>query len=200
MFTWNLVDLKRVRWEGPELTPGKHQLEFDFWYDGLGPATMAFGNFSGVGASGTGVLKVDSNTVATEKMEHTIPFILQWDESLDIGSDTGTPVNDDDYSTPFTFTGRLDKITLSIDRPKLSPGDIKRLQETARAAGDGPSADAGETSPEATPEVSSGVGLGLKEKVDLHMDKLETCRKEALAKDLGLVERISFVGNCMKAQ
>jgi len=30
IFLWNLVDLKRVRWEGPELAPGKHVLEFDF--------------------------------------------------------------------------------------------------------------------------------------------------------------------------
>ncbi len=37
VFLWNLVDLKRVRWEGPEaLAPGKHMLEFDFKYDGLG--------------------------------------------------------------------------------------------------------------------------------------------------------------------
>jgi arylsulfatase A-like enzyme len=199
VFTWNLVDLKRVRWEGPQLAPGKHQLEFDFKYDGLGPATIAFGNFSGVGSSGTGVLKVDGNAVATEKMEHTIPFILQWDESLDIGSDTGTPVNDDDYSTPFVFTGKLDKITLNIDRPKLSPEDVKRLQETARAAGDGPSADAGKASAEAaTPEVSSGVGLGLMQKVELRIDKLESCRKEALAKNLGLVERLNFVRGCMQ--
>jgi arylsulfatase A-like enzyme len=199
VFTWNLVDLKRVRWEGPELAPGKHQLEFDFRYDGLGPATIAFGNFSGIGAGGTGVLKVDGNPVATEKMEHTIPLILQWDESLDIGSDTGTPVNDDDYSTPFVFTGKLDKITLSIERPKLSPEDIKRLEATARAAGDGPSGDAAKASEEAAaPEVSSGVGVGLVQKIELHMDKLETCRKEAIAKNLGLVERVSFVRNCMK--
>ncbi|MDE2064800.1 MAG: arylsulfatase, partial [Bradyrhizobium sp.] len=198
-FTWNLVDLKRVRWEGPELAPGRHQLEFDFKYDGLGPATIAFGNFSGIGASGTGVLKVDGAAVATEKMERTLPLILQWDESLDIGSDTGTPVNDDDYSTPFPFTGKLNKITLDIDRPKLSPEDIKRLQETARAAGDGPSGDAGQAVAEAAPpEVSSGIGIGLKQKVELHMDKLETCRKEAIAKKLGLVERISFVRACVK--
>ena len=37
----HLVDLKRVRWEGPELSPGEHQLEFDFKYDCLGAATMA---------------------------------------------------------------------------------------------------------------------------------------------------------------
>ena len=132
VFLWNLVDLKRVRWEGPELTPGKHVLEFDFKYDGLGGATMAFGNFSGLGQGGTGVLKVDGNAVATEKMEHTLPFILQWDESLDIGSDTGTPVNDVDYQIPFTFNGKINKITLTIDRPKLSPEDIKKLEEARR--------------------------------------------------------------------
>ena len=136
VFTWNLVDLKRVRWEGPALTPGKHLLEFDFKYDGLGPATMAFDNYSGVGQGGTGVLKVDGNAVATQKMEHTLPFILQWDESLDVGSDTGTPVNDADYQIPFTFTGKIERITLTLVRPKLSPADIQRLRAATEGAGD----------------------------------------------------------------
>jgi arylsulfatase A-like enzyme len=128
VFLWNLVDLKRVRWEGPDaLAPGKHTLEFDFKYDGIGPGTMAFGSFSGIGAGGTGVLKVNGKVVATEKMKHTLPFILEWDENLDVGSDTGTPVDDADYQPPFKFTGKLDKVTLSIDRPKLSPEDIKKL-------------------------------------------------------------------------
>ena len=145
------------------------------------------------------MLKVDGNPVVTEKMEHTIPFILQWDESLDIGSDTGTPVNDDDYSTPFGFTGKLDKITLNIERPKLSPDDIKRLAETARAAGDGPSAGAEKAASEATePAVSGNVGLGLRQKLELRMDKFETCRKQAIARNLGLAERVSFVRDCMK--
>ena len=129
VFLWNLVDLNRVRWEGPELSPGKHVLEFDFKYDGLGPGTMAFSNYSGIGRGGTGVLKVDDKVVATEKMEHTIPFILQFDESLDIGSDTLTGVNDADYQPPFAFTGKIDKIMLTINRPKLSPEDIKKLQQ-----------------------------------------------------------------------
>jgi hypothetical protein len=197
VFTWNLVDLKRVRWEGPELTPGKHVIEFDFKYDGLGAATMAFGNYSGIGAGGTGVLKVDGKDVATEKMEHTIPFTLQWDESLDIGSDTGTPVDDNDYATPFTFTGKLNKITLNIDRPKLSPEDIKRLQETARAAGDGPSAEASKTTVGLVPQVSSNIGLGLLQKVELRLDKREGCRKQA-EEGLGMLERVQFVRNCMQ--
>ena len=87
---------------------------------------------SGIGRGGTGVLKVDGKEVATQKMEHTIPFILQWDENLDIGSDTGTPVDDEDYQVPFTFTGKINKITLTIDRPKLTPEDIKKLEEAER--------------------------------------------------------------------
>jgi arylsulfatase len=132
VFLWNLVDLNRVRWEGPELTPGKHLIAFDFKYGGLGAATMAFGSYIGLGQGGTGVLSVDGKAVATQKMEHTLPFILQWDESLDIGSDTGTPVNDADYKTPFTFTGTIDKITLTLDRPTLTPEDVKKLEQVQR--------------------------------------------------------------------
>jgi hypothetical protein len=133
VFLWNMVDLKRIRWEGPEvLTPGRHVLEFDFEYDGLGMATLAFNNISGIGRGGTGVLKVDGKTVATQKMEHTLPFILEWDENLDVGSDTGTPVDDGDYQVPFAFNGRINEITLKIDRPKLTPADIEKLKQTQR--------------------------------------------------------------------
>ena len=54
---------------------------------------------------------------------------MQWDETFDVGADTGTPVDDNDYQVPFKFTGKLDKLTLSIDRPKLTPEDIRRLQQ-----------------------------------------------------------------------
>ena len=132
VFLYNLFDLERTRWEGPEvLTPGKHTVEFDFKYDGLGAGTLAFNNVSGIGQGGTGVLKVDGKEVATNRMEHTIPLIL-WDENFDIGADTGTPVNDQDYQVPFEFTGTLDKLTLMIDRPQLSPEDITKLQEAQR--------------------------------------------------------------------
>jgi len=137
VYTWNLVDLKRVKWEGPDaLTPGKHTVEFDFKYNGLGGETLAFNNMSGIGQSGSGVLKVDGKEVATQKMDHSIPIILQWDESMDFGSDTGTPVDDQDYQCPFTFTGKFNKITIKVDRPKLSPEDIKKLEEGMKSAAD----------------------------------------------------------------
>ena len=133
VFLWNLVDLKRLRWEGTTaLSPGKHVLEFDFTYDGLGMGTLAFNNLSGIGQSGTGVLKVDGQTVATQKMERTLPLILQWDENFDVGADTGTPVEDADYQVPFRFNGTLDKLTLTVNRPKLSPGDEQKLREAQR--------------------------------------------------------------------
>ena len=129
VFLWNLVDLNRIKWEGPEaLTPGKHLVEFDFKYDGLGIGTLAFNNMSGLGRPGTGTLKVDGKPVQTITMPHTMPMILQWDESFDIGSDTLTGVNDADYQPPFTLSAKLNKLTIKVDRPQLSPDDIKKLQ------------------------------------------------------------------------
>jgi len=138
VFLWNLVDLKRIKWEGPEaLSPGKHTVEFDFKYDGLGVGTLAFNNMSGLGRSGTGVLKVDGKAVQSIKMERTMPMILQWDESFDIGSDTLTGVNDADYKPPFALTAELNKLTIKVDRPTLSPEDIKKLEGAHSEAMDG---------------------------------------------------------------
>jgi arylsulfatase len=138
VFLWNLVDLKRVKWEGPDaLTPGRHTLEFDFKYDGLGVGTLAFNNLSGLGRSGTGTLKVDGKAVQTIEVKRTLPMILQWDESFDIGSDTLTGVNDADYKPPFPLTAKLNKLTIKVDRPKLSPADIKTLEKAEAEALDG---------------------------------------------------------------
>ena len=133
VFLWNLIDLERIKWEGPEaLSPGQHTIEFDFKYDGLGPGTLAFNSMSGLARPGTGTLSVDGKVVATQEMKKTIPMILQWDEAFDIGSDTLTGVNDADYTPPFALTAKLNKLTLKIDRPQLSPDDIKTLEAAMR--------------------------------------------------------------------
>ena len=137
VWLWNLVDLERLKWEGADvLAPGRHIIEFDFQYEGLGAGTLAFNNFSGVGRPGTGTLKVDGKVVATKKMEKTLPMILQWDESFDVASDTLTGVNDADYKPPFKLTSKLNKLTIKLDRPQLSPEDIKKLQAAMKAASD----------------------------------------------------------------
>ena len=71
---------------------------------------------------------MDGKVVATQEMEKTVPMLMQWCENFDVGADTGSPVADEDYQPPFRFTGKLDKLTLTIDRPKLSPEDIKKLE------------------------------------------------------------------------
>src|SRR6185369_10266121 len=183
VFLWNLVDLQRIKWEGPDaLTPGRHTVEFDFKYDGIGAGTLAFNNFSGLGRAATGTLKVDGKVVATRSMEKTLPITLQWDESFDIGSDTLTGVNDEDYKPPFALTAKLNKLTIKIDRPQLSPQDIQKLQAAMRGASDGP----------------VGEDLGIVQKIEMRFDQREKCRKEADAKNLNAIERISFVRECMK--
>jgi arylsulfatase A-like enzyme len=137
VFTWNLLDLKRVKWEGPDaLAPGKHEIVYDFKYDGLGFATLAFNNMSGLGRPGTGTLSVDGKVISTQTMERTIPLILPWDETFDIGSKTGSPIDDQDYHVPFAFTGKIDKLTISIEPPKLTEDDQKKLFEAEHAAQD----------------------------------------------------------------
>ncbi len=138
VFLWNLVNLERIKWEGKDaLSPGKHILEFDFKYDGLGVGTLAFNNMSGLGRPGTGTLSVDGKVVQTQAMPKTLPMILQWDESFDIGSDTLTGVNDADYKPPFPLTAQLNKLTIKVNRPTLTEEDIKKLESSTATAVDG---------------------------------------------------------------
>jgi hypothetical protein len=110
VFVYNMLDLKRYRWEGQEtLTPGKHIIVFDFHYNG-----------PGFGKGGTGVLRVDDKEVANQTIPHTIPFIMAIDETFDVGIDTRTPVDDQDYKLPFRFNGKLSKVTFNLGPVVLS--------------------------------------------------------------------------------
>jgi hypothetical protein len=80
-------------------------------------------------------------------MPKTLPMILQWDESFDIGSDTLTGVNDADYKPPFALTAKLNKLTIKVDRPTLSAADIKRLEAAQAGALDGKPATRAQPAP-----------------------------------------------------
>jgi arylsulfatase A-like enzyme len=122
VFLYNLLDLERFRWSGQEaLAPGKHTIVFDFTCDGLG-----------FGRGGTGVLKVDDKEVANQKIPRTIPFLLTLDETFDIGMDTRTPVDDNDYQVPFHFTGQIAKLTFNLKPEQLSEDDRKVMQYVIR--------------------------------------------------------------------
>ncbi len=106
VFLYNLLDLKRTAWEGPELEPGKHTIVFDFKPDG-----------PGLGKGGTGVLSVDGKEVARNTLDHTTPVTFPEDESFDVGLDTRTPLAllEYRYDTPFRFTGKIDKLTFNLN-------------------------------------------------------------------------------------
>ncbi|BCP51734.1 arylsulfatase [Kaistia sp. 32K] len=105
VFLYNLLDLKRTMWEGPELEPGKHTIVFDF--TSAGP---------GLGKGGTGVLSVDGKAVATNTLEHGIPVTFPEDETFDVGLDTrtGVALAEYRYDPPFRFTGKIDKLTFRL--------------------------------------------------------------------------------------
>ena len=106
VFLYNLLDLKRTMWEGPELAAGKHTIVFDFKSDG-----------PGLGNGGTGVLSVDGKEVARNTLEHTTPIMFPEDETFDVGLDTRTGVAllEYRYDPPFKFTGKIDKLTFKLE-------------------------------------------------------------------------------------
>ena len=109
VFLYNLLDLKRTTWEGPELGAGRHTIVFDFKSDG-----------PGLGKGGTGVLSVDGKEVARKSLEHTTPVTFPEDETFDIGQDTRTGVAllEYRYNTPFKFAGKITKLTFKLEPPK----------------------------------------------------------------------------------
>jgi arylsulfatase len=131
VFVYNLLDLKRYRWEGgvgssdflgDALKPGKHTIVFDFKYDGPGP-----------GKGGTGLLSVDGKQLASQKIPHSIPLMMTIDETFDIGIDTRTPV-DDSYKLPFRFTGTINKLTFKLGPSQMAAAEQKAAAEALARA------------------------------------------------------------------
>ena len=124
VFLYNLLDLKRTTWEGPELGAGKHTIVFDFKSEG-----------PGLGKGGTGVLSVDGKEVARNSMDHTTPITFPEDETFDIGQDTHTGVAmvEYRYDVPFKFTGTINKLTFALEPEKLTSEDRKQLPAIADA-------------------------------------------------------------------
>jgi len=117
VFHYNYVGLAQHRIAAKEpLKPGKHQITFEFTYDG-----------GGYGKGGSGVLLVDGRKVAQRRIERTVPLRVSLDECFDIGEDTGTAVSKD-YSArmPFKFTGTIEKVTVELKEAAQPGREIQR--------------------------------------------------------------------------
>jgi hypothetical protein len=127
VFLYNLLDLKRTVWAGPELGAGKHTIVFDFKSDG-----------PGLGKGGTGVLYVDGKEVARNSMKQTTPITFPEDETFDIGQDTRTGVAmlEYRYDVPFKFIGKINKVTFNLAPEQLTEAERAEMQKTVARARD----------------------------------------------------------------
>jgi arylsulfatase len=117
IFHYNLANVAHDTIAGKDsLAPGKHTVVFDFKYDG-----------AGIGKGGAGTMSVDGKQVAQGRIANTMPVRFSFDETFDIGEDTGTPVSED-YDMPFKFTGKIEKVVVTLGESKLGAADQEKLQ------------------------------------------------------------------------
>jgi|SRR5271168_3695152 len=96
------------------------------------PATTATAAAKG----GTGVLKVDGQVVDSHKQPNSIAFLQVCDETFDVGVDTRTGVNDNDYQVPFPFNGTINKLTFNLGPMQLTEEDKEKAANAIAIAKD----------------------------------------------------------------
>jgi arylsulfatase len=66
-----------------------------------------------MGKGGAVSITANEKVVAEGHVGRTVPFRFSTEETLDIGEDTGTPV-DLSYDVPAPFTGELGKVIIDL--------------------------------------------------------------------------------------
>jgi arylsulfatase len=104
-YDYNFLGLQRFSVAAKEkLEPGRHEIKFDFAYDG-----------GGLAKGGTGTLYVDGKKVGQGRIPRTQPMIFSADETADVGIDLATPVVEAIGSERASrFTGHIPKVTVTV--------------------------------------------------------------------------------------
>jgi arylsulfatase len=89
---------------GAALSPGKHTIGYEFIPDAAKPGT-----------GGKSILSVDGKKVAEGHIPKTQPFAFSGDEGADVGLDSETNVSPDYKQGNNRFTGRIEKVTVSLN-------------------------------------------------------------------------------------
>jgi len=101
---YNLFGLNRFKVYGDEpLAKGEHQVRVEFAYDG-----------GGLGKGGTATLYLDGDKVGEGRVEGTVPMLFSADETLDLGSDSGSPVSDDLPVDELEFNGKVRWVEIDL--------------------------------------------------------------------------------------
>src|SRR5437868_303029 len=84
-YCYNFYGLNQYYVEGSsKIPPGTHQVRMEFAYDG-----------GGIAKGGAVTLYVDGKPVGTGRIEQTEPIVFSADETLDVGTENGSPVTTD---------------------------------------------------------------------------------------------------------
>ncbi len=118
-YCYNFIGLDFAYVEAPEpLAPGTHQIRVEFRYDG-----------GGAGKGGDLGLIVDGAEVGSGRTERSIPYIISLDETLDVGTDAGTPVTDDYPARGNQFNGKISWVQVDLE-----PDDHTHMIDTEHMA------------------------------------------------------------------
>jgi arylsulfatase len=103
-YCYNLFGLQRFKVQGTDpLSAGQHQVRVEFAYDG-----------GGLGKGGSASLYADGAKVGETRIDATVPMLFSGDETLDLGSDSGTPVSDDLTADELAFNGRVRWVEIDL--------------------------------------------------------------------------------------
>ena len=106
-YVYNFLGLERFSIAAPDAIPaGKHQIRFEFTYDG-----------GGLGKGGIGKLLVDGAKVAEGRIDRTQLGVFSADETADVGSDEATPVTEEYAEGDNAFTGSIHKVLVELAKP-----------------------------------------------------------------------------------
>lgn len=101
----NLAGLHWFIVEGTRpIPPGVHQVRMEFTADGQAP-----------GVGGTATLYIDGQQTGSGHIDATVPMIFSGDETLEVGSDAGTPVSRDYPAQGNEFTGKVRWVQIDVD-------------------------------------------------------------------------------------
>lgn len=100
------------------LSPGRHELRYEFEYDG-----------GGLGRGGNGRLFVDGEKVAEGRIEHTASFVFQLGEYFNVGVDPLSPVTDEYPAVDNAFNGVVRTVRIDVgDGDQPSAADRLRAE------------------------------------------------------------------------
>ena len=118
-YCYNFVGLDHayVEAEGP-LQPGQRQVRIEFKYDG-----------GGTGKGADLLLFVEGEQVGKGRTERSIPYLISLDETLDVGTDAGTPVTNDYPARGNEFNGVINWVQVDME-----PDDYSHMIDTDHMA------------------------------------------------------------------